>query len=330
MSQEREDERLPAASLYDRVHALIDMGRYREALQHAAENVARDPEDSHAQCLLAEVHFMLEDYDAAFESASRAIEIDPNNDGALFRLAWCKLRFNAFTDALELAQAAVAIDPEYSGNLYLLAVAEHHCGHANKALAAARRGIELHPEHAGLHGLLGDLIFQIDKPKQALPHYREALKHDPENAGLHASLAVACAESGDIPAAVDCFVRAAKLDPQDDETRQKLFSILHHHLLNLPPGTKHEILERLGPTLAMFYQQALSDNAYANKLRMPSIVLLWMIGFLGFVFLIALATGDDISALGGLLVAGLCAYAALQLWQWLVNWRLQKKFLSDR
>lgn len=245
-------------------------------------------------------------------------------------MAWCKLEFKVYTEALSLAQAAIKINPENTASLYVLALAESHCGYSQKALSTARQGIELDPENDELHGLLGDLVFNMGRPKQALPHYREALKNDPENARLLANFAQACAVTGDIPSAIDSFLSAAKLDPQDDGIRQKLFSILHHHLLNVPPPMKKEIIDQLGPNLSLFYESALDDKSYSNSLRLPSVVLLWIVVLFGMVFLISLATGEDISRIGGVFVIALSVYALLQLWQWLANWRLQKKYFSER
>ena len=64
--------------------------------------------------------------------------------------------------------------------------------------------------------------------------------------------------------------------------------------------------------------------------NLPGFILLWFLGFLGFVFLIALAIGDDVTVLGRMLVIGLGVYAALQVWQWLSNWLQQRKFMSER
>ena len=325
-----QEEGPKTASLSNRVQALVDMKRYPEALEYATKNVAHYPEDSYAVVQLADVYFRLDDIDAALDTAGRAVGLNPDNDYALSLLAWCKLSSNHFTEALDLARAAVKIDPEDSSNLQLLAVAEYHCGNSKKAMIAARRGIELDPENGELHGLLADLIYRIDKPKQALIHYREALKHDPENAGLHASLAEAYASTGVIPAAIDSFVRAVKLDPQDDEIRQKLFGVMHHHLLNLPQSLRHEIIDQLGPSLSLFYQQALTDKTYVNKMRLPTIMLLWVVVILAMTFVMALISGEDVAVLGNLAVVGLSGYAMMQLWQWLANWRLKKKFLRER
>ena len=330
MSDDAVDQRLTSGSALTRVQALVGMKRYPEALQCAAENLTNNPEDSYAHGLMADIQFMMDDHEAAFQSAGRALQLDPTNDRALTRLAWCHLEFNAPGEALELARAAIKIDPEDSYNLYLLAVTEMRNGHAHAALDAARRGIEIDPEDADLHALLGSLIFEIEKPKNAIPHYLEALKHNPESAHLHACLAEAYAATGDMPATIEALERAVRLDPQDPEIRQRLFSIMHHHLLDVPDKQREKTLQQLDPGIAMFYQSALGDGGYTNKLRLASVVMLWITGLLGLVLVMALVTGEDIGALSLLMLIGAVVYLLLRLWQWWSNWRLQKKILRSQ
>jgi hypothetical protein len=89
-------------------------------------------------------------------------------------------------------------------------------------------------------------------------------------------------------------------------------------------------MDELGFGLSMFYQDALNSDDFANKLRLPGFVLLWMIGLLALMFLMTLITNGEIAKVGIMLVVSIGIYGVIHLLQWWSNWRNQKRFLSGR
>lgn len=310
MNEDRDEVKLGNRAL-DEAEALMELGRYEQAVPLLAKSLAQSPDDAHLHCRLADAWFALEDMGKAQDFAHSALHLDPNSDHAHFRLTWISLRQHNYTAALQHAQAAISIDTDDPANLYALACAEYHNGHHQRALQAAQQAIQLNPEHAALHELLADLYFGMGKHRQAEMHYREALRHDAGSASIHWSLGQCLAYQTKIHEAAEHIFAAVKLEPGEQRYRDALFDIVHHDVLGMSTQNERQALEQLDPAIRHFYQDQLSERGHFHRLRLSSLVTLWLLVLSAMMLLFAWITGEDIRNLTRFVLVIAAVYAAL-------------------
>jgi tetratricopeptide (TPR) repeat protein len=292
-----------AGKAVDKAEALIALGRHEQAIPLLAKALAESPDDDTLHCRLADAYYSLDQYEKSQEHAQRALHLNPGSDHAHFRLAWIHLHINHFDGALKHARAAIKIDPDDAYNLYTLAWCEYHSGHYKQALTAAERALELNPDTADLNALIGDLSFNMNKPKQAVKHYREALRHDPEDAHIHCNLGRALATQHKIHEASDHLLIAVKIEPHNEAYREHLFNIVHHDLMDIPMQNRNAALAKLDLAVKHFYEDQLGRKGWFEKLRVSSVITLWLLALLLLTLFFSWISGEDVSKLSGLVVS---------------------------
>lgn len=297
----------------DRADALMDLGRYEQAIPLLLQSLAQTPDDDHLLSRLSYAYYLLEDYDKAENFAQRAIHQQPNNDYAHHCLSWVYMAIHHFSAALEHAQTAVAIDPDDAANLYTLAWAEYHSGHYKASLSAAERAIQLSPDNANLHELMADLLFNMDKCKAAEPHYREALGNNPGSASIHCHLGLCLAHQHKLYEASEHLLAAVKIDPGNQGYRDNLFNIVHHDLMSMPMQSKEDVLAKLDPAVRFFYEDQLSRQGIQGNLRITSIATLWLLALSLLMLFFTWITGEDIKNLTRFVYVVLGVYLALYI-----------------
>ena len=70
MSDDAQDIKIAAHSL-QRADALVNLGRYQEAITLLARAIGEQPEDSWLHCKLANALYHIDDYDKSLEAAQR-------------------------------------------------------------------------------------------------------------------------------------------------------------------------------------------------------------------------------------------------------------------
>lgn len=310
MSDERDDVRLTARSS-DQAEALMDMGRYEQAIPLLTKSLAESPDDDALHCRLADAYYSLGNYRKAEDFAKTALHLNPNSDHAHFRLAWSYLHSHQFDLGHEHALAAIAIDPDDASNLYTLAWAEYHQGQYKKALLAAERAIELNPDNADLHELMADMLFNMDRKKQAEKHYREALSHDPDSASIHHYLGECLASQHKIYEASEHMLAAVKIQPGEEHYRKSLFNLVHHDLMAMPLQSRDVALAKLDPAVKFFYEDQLVKGGKFENLRLGSIVTMWLLILSLLMLFFTWITGEDIGKLTMFVFVVATVYAAL-------------------
>lgn len=318
MTDESDDIKISTRAT-DQAQTLMELGRYEQAIPLLSKAIAKEPDDDWLHCRIADAYFYLGDHDKSLSHAKRALHLNPNSDHAHYRLAWNHLQTNHFDGALKHAKAAIKIDPDDGANLYTLAWSEYHSGHINQAMIAAMRAIELSPDDAGLHELIADLSFNSEKYKQAEKHYREALRHNPESASIHCNLGLCLAEQHKVHEAADHLLVAVKIDPSNERYRNSLFNIVHHELMALPVNSRQAVLKQLGPNVNNFYQDQLIRKGWFEKLRMTSMVTLWLFILTLMMLFFTWVTGEDIKKLSEFVVVVGGIYFILFLMRTVMN-----------
>ncbi|MBE9043862.1 tetratricopeptide repeat protein [Pleurocapsales cyanobacterium LEGE 10410] len=142
---------------------------------------------------------------------------------------------------IQACNRALAIAPDLAKAHKLMADALQKTGKADEAVGYYTRAISLEPDFAEVYANLGTLYAQRKQWQQAITHYQQALKIKPELTAVHRHLAKCqlqqsnqpqfnqdlknylhqgqtLRQQGQLQAAVEQYLRAARLEPQRIET----------------------------------------------------------------------------------------------------------------
>lgn len=215
-----------------RVAALIDLGRYDDAVRAATEIIGRNPGQPRAWCLLAQAQLGAGNLGAALHAAQQAVVVDPQGvDGYQFTsLAYS--RMGRHHEAVQAARQAVHLAPSAWQTMARLAWA--HAGNPrttdwNEARTAASRATELAPESPGAHLAVGGVEAAANNKKAARSAYEKVLSLDPQNPIAHNELArlnlrrgPGIANPGGLAKAATGFATALQADPTATASRRNL------------------------------------------------------------------------------------------------------------
>ncbi len=143
----------------------LRLGRIEEARQHA--EIARSRGDPAADDVIAQIHLVRKEWNAAEAEAKAMLAARPNKRLPYLILARVEVERNNLPKALELVEKARAP------------------GEGKAAL-----GIQ------NLHFLRGDVLGRMERPKEAEPEFLEEIRLFPENLDAYTSLAALYASEG--------------------------------------------------------------------------------------------------------------------------------------
>jgi predicted Zn-dependent protease len=138
---------------------LINAGNISGAERLVKELLATDPEDAHANALMALVLLRQGKPQAAVEQADIALGLDPTADAFRFK-AVALLRLKQYGRAIEAAEAGVRAGPAYGYAAFTLAEALDNANRPMEAEAAYRRAVALEPGSDVFRGALGRFLLR--------------------------------------------------------------------------------------------------------------------------------------------------------------------------
>ena len=241
-------EAVPLANQLNDAQELASSGRLEEAEPLVRSILARNPNNSLAWTVLANVLFGAGRLDDAVDANREAISRNPTLAYAYRNVGKIRLRQQRFEEAQGEYDMAVELEPEsIKGRLGLARVLLAR-GNTSEALEELAVAATLEPHEYASHFELGEIYARLDRPREALlayersvrappssptPYlklggllsalgeedrarkaYEEAVGIFPESAPLHNAAGLVEARAGRLDAAVTAFERALELAPQ--------------------------------------------------------------------------------------------------------------------
>jgi tetratricopeptide (TPR) repeat protein len=160
---------------FQRVSALLDLGRPREAAEELSRALARSPDDPVFWRLMSLVRGDLDEYPEALEAARRAVALAPDESRSHVVLGV------ALWNAQVVGRRLTRVFPRAlkSGVLAVSA----------PALAALREALRLDPDNVEAHVHLAGFLQWLRKQAEAKRHYELALQIDPGHQDAQLGLA---------------------------------------------------------------------------------------------------------------------------------------------
>jgi tetratricopeptide (TPR) repeat protein len=207
-------------------HALVRVGRFREAETVARELLRQQPSHPDLYNLLGNV---LKDGgrdEEAIEQLRRAIQLSPRYARAHFNLGVVLHNKGREEEAIEHLRQALSIEPGYARAHNNLGAALKAKGRVDEAIEHYRRALALEPRFAGAHTNLGNALSSKGRKEEAIEYYRQALSLDPGFAPAHYNLGIVLEGKGLVDEAIVSYRQAIQFDPGYAKPHSQLGGIL--------------------------------------------------------------------------------------------------------
>ena len=196
------------------------------------------------------------DYAAAYSDFTRAAELGADNPKTHFNAGWTAERLGQTSNAEKHYRASLGADAGYSSALFNLAALLTGSERYDEAAAIYRSYLEAKPDDLDVHNSLVDSLTRSGQHEDALAEARLILQKDPANVeafrnlsrtyfamgeygmsqlcsekarslkdgdpGIYNNLGVTNLQQGDLPAAIEQFKTAIKIDPDNVEANLNL------------------------------------------------------------------------------------------------------------
>jgi tetratricopeptide (TPR) repeat protein len=203
------------------------LGRIREAVAAAQDQVTKHPDDVEAHTLLGRVYLRTlgdgqgpqatQVLQAAIKEYETIVKLKPNDlDNHLLLGQLYGLNHDS-DKAEEQFRAAQKIDGNNEEVILSMAREYTEQGDLDKA-AKTIAAVPEEDRSARVNFALGGLYDQLKRPKDAVIAYQAVLAEDPDNTDAKRSLAAALSASGQIDAAAKINAEILGTDPQDPQT----------------------------------------------------------------------------------------------------------------
>ena len=205
-----------------RAQALLDVGRYREALPFLRQAHGLEPEQSEIPCMLSYAYVSLEEYREALEWADKAAGMAPEEEWGHRLRSVIFMRTNKPKRALEAALVAAQLSPDGLFTLSNLTEAQV-CNHRmREAEATVERLLAVAPEDGLAHRTRAYVFLYQKKYEDAERSSRVALRLEPENARALRLLGDALRGQKLLRGAVENYAESLRRAPTNAETRKAL------------------------------------------------------------------------------------------------------------
>jgi tetratricopeptide (TPR) repeat protein len=209
-----------------RIDALIDLGRYDEAVTALRRLLATDgaaAADADAWCRLSLANLRLDRDADALDAAGRAAALTPDNDWP-HRLASHALEsLGRHDEAVRAAGEAVRLAPyTWQGHARFAATLSASGGDLRLARQAAGYAVELAPNEPDAHSAMGLVALRQGDHDTAERAFKHVLSLQPDHHSALNNLAVVQLRRRDLDGALNGFSAAIRSEPQQEVARRNV------------------------------------------------------------------------------------------------------------
>jgi len=218
------DEQQNLAALIDRAQALIDVGKWREAIKPLCQALVIEPENGEVHCRISFAWLQLGDFEQALAHADSATQCEPMNEWGHRLRGRALLRLGRKSEALASAEEGVRLAPHWQHTLYILAETQIANRRLSEARQSALRAREIAPENPESHVVLAMVAMEGKSWPEAEEHLRKALSLNPISYVVFNNLGVCLLNQKREREAIEMFRQAARANPTGEVARNNLKS----------------------------------------------------------------------------------------------------------
>lgn len=217
-----EGEQQNLAALIDRAQALMDVGRWREALKPLRQALVIEPKNGEVLCRISLAWLQLSDFEQALAYADSVVQNEPWNEWGHRLRGRALLRLGRKSEAIASAEEAVRLAPYLQQTLCLLTEAQIANRRLSEARQTALRAREVAPEAPEAHAVLAMVAMAYKSWREAEEHLRKALSLRPISYAILNDLGVCLLNQEKEREAIEMFRQAARANPAAEIARNNL------------------------------------------------------------------------------------------------------------
>lgn len=219
--------------------AYIQKKEYTTALEFLKGIVRVNSRDSELKKTLADVHCLMENFDAAIDLYEEVVEDAHPKEVEDLMFAMSDIYFKQgnklmeednSTEALEKYSKAIEYNPTNSEFYFALAEMNEKIKNYSEAIKYYKSAIELEPKFSNYYLKLANAYYELDNILDAKKCYNEAILIQPDSVMAHASLGLLYAKQDDAENAIACFIKALDIEPLNVDIRYNLALAYEHSM----------------------------------------------------------------------------------------------------
>jgi tetratricopeptide (TPR) repeat protein len=203
-------------------NALVDKGKYDEAVLHFTEAIRINPQKTDARNNLASVLFLQGNADEAIIYYNEILNTHPQETDTRNNLANVLFSQGKPNEAIFHYNKILQTNSEYADVHCNLAYVLSTQGRFEEAELHYREALRIDPKYLKAHYNLGNILINQGKIKEAVAHFAEAIRISPDYAEAYNKIGLILFQQGKFNKAKVFFSKAIQIDPNYSETRKNL------------------------------------------------------------------------------------------------------------
>ena len=179
----------PDREVYDNLaHAYASTGKTEDARRTLATWIEFEPQNPQAYTFLANIDFLLEDYESMEDACQHALEYETNNPILDYLTARAKIGLGKDTEAIEYLDKAIALKDDYQDAYLLRANLLIKAEDKERALSDIDRMLTLDPTHEEAALMKANLMMSEGNKEEAEESIRGVIAANPFNRDAYLQL----------------------------------------------------------------------------------------------------------------------------------------------
>jgi serine/threonine protein kinase/cytochrome c-type biogenesis protein CcmH/NrfG len=207
---------MATADLASNAAALVELGRYDEAVKALIEVIKLNPKSVEGYFNLGKALLHKRSYDQAIANFREAIRLRPTYVEAHFGLANALNDKGLIDEAIVVYEEVIRFKPDNLAARNNLAVSLTNKGRKDDAIDQYRQVIKLAPDVSKAHINLGEFLRISDRPDEAISCFREAIRLDPTNSSPYSGAGRIYFGKGHYDNAIPFLKASILLHPEPD------------------------------------------------------------------------------------------------------------------
>lgn len=214
----------------DRARMLIDVRRFRDAVQPILQHLADEPNSAYAHAMLSRCYLQMKELPAALKAAREAIHHEPDYGYGHYIHSFVLRDLKRQFEARRAIREALRLDPHNPDFLSQSADLNNLREKYDDAIRDAERGLAIDPTHVECACDRAFALMCQQKYQQADDALKEILAAHPDQSRIHATMGWVAVNCNKYKLAREYFLEALRIDPENqwaeegiEETRQQNF-----------------------------------------------------------------------------------------------------------
>ena len=210
----------------DRLVALINAGRFTEAVEVGEALAFQHPQSVFVQDVLGQAYYAMGQADRAVACFRTALATQPERAEAHFNLAVVLQNMGRDEEAAASYRTAIQYKPDYLAAYNNLGALLYATGDCHGAIANLSNAIKLKPDYTDAYNNIANAWRELGNTEKAAAYYEHVLALEPTYAKAHYNLGMLRSEQGKKGEALLCFERAIAQDPAYADAHREIGSLL--------------------------------------------------------------------------------------------------------